>query len=111
MKTKAEKHDKTREAIHHAAAEFLSETSNRTSLITVTGVDLSPKRDRAVILITVLPETQEKAAIEFTNRQSGELRNFLKKKVSLQRLPRFSFAIDQGEKNRQRLDELSQEQK
>lgn len=98
--------DKTKEAIHHAAAEFLSEVSNRTSLITVTGVDLSPRRDKAAILITVLPDAQEYAALDFCSRQAGEFRDFLKKKVALQRLPRISFAIDRGEKNRQKLDEL-----
>lgn len=102
-----EKNEKIREAIHHAAAEFLSAVSNRTSLITVTGVDLSPRRERATVLVTVLPEGQEQAAIQFTNRQRGELRNFLKKRVSLQRLPLLTFAIDQGEKNRQKLDRLS----
>lgn len=99
--------NKTKEAIHHAAAEFLSENSNRTSLITVTGVSLTEKRDRAVVLITVLPESQERAAIEFCSRQAGALRAFLKKRVSLQRLPFLSFAIDKGEKSRQKLDELS----
>jgi len=105
----AEKHEKAKEAIHHAAAEFLSTVSNRTSLITVTAVDLAPKRDRATVLITVLPETQEAAAVEFCNRQAGELRDFLKRRIALQRLPRITFAIDRGEKNRQKLDELSRE--
>lgn len=103
------KNEKAREAIHHAVAEFLSTVSNRTSLITVMAVDLSPKRDKAVILISVLPETQEAAAIEFTNRQRGAFRDFLRSRLSMQRLPRITFAIDQGEKNRQRLDNLLRE--
>lgn len=103
------KNEKAREAIHHTAAEFLSTVSNRTSLITVTGVDLSPKRDKAIILISVLPVTQEAAAVEFTNRQRSAFRDFLKSRINIQRLPRVTFAIDQGEKNRQRLDELLRE--
>jgi ribosome-binding factor A len=101
------KHEKTAKAIAHAAAEFISGVSNRTSLITVTGVTLSPKRDRATVLITVLPDSQEAAAVEFCNRQAGGLRDFLKKRIALQRLPFLSFAMDRGEKNRQRLEELS----
>jgi len=103
------KADKAKEAICHAAAEFLSEVSNRTSLITVTAVDLSPRRDTATVLITVLPESQEAAALDFCSRQAGEFRDFLKRRVALQRLPRISFAIDRGEKNRQKLDELSRQ--
>ena len=109
MFQKTAKNQKIQEAIRHAAAEFLSETSNRTSLITVTAVDLSPRRDRATVLITVLPENQETAAIAFVSRQAGALRDFLRRRVSLQRLPFISFAIDRGEKNRQKLDQLSRE--
>lgn len=102
------KGEKIRESLKHLAAEFLSKVSNRTSLITVTDVVLSRKRDRAAVLISVFPETQEQAALEFASRQGGALRDFLKKKVSLQRLPYISFAIDRGEKNRQKIDLLSQ---
>lgn len=103
----AQKNEKIREAIRHAAAEFMAERSNRTSLITVTGVQLSPKRDKAAILITVLPEDKEKEALAFAARTGGALRDFLGKRVSLQHLPFISFALDVGEKNRQKIDELS----
>lgn len=101
------KSERIREALRHAAAEFLERQSNRASLVTVTGVALSKKGDRATILITVLPETREAAALAFSNRQAGALRAFLSKRVSLQQLPFVSFAIDRGEKHRQKLDELS----
>src|SRR3989344_9436881 len=81
------KTEKLREAIKHAAAEFLEQESNRTSLITVTNIHLTPKADRATILITVYPDSNEKQALEFVNRQGGALRDFLGKRVSLQRLP------------------------
>ena len=96
-----------REAIRHAAAEFLAQESNRTSLITVTGVHLSPRGDRATILVTIFPDSKEKEALEFVRRTGGALRDFLGEHVSLQRLPYISFAIDVGEKNRQKIDELS----
>ena len=96
-----------REAIRHAAAEFLAQESNRTSLITVTNVDLSPKGDRANILVTVFPDEKEKEALEFAARQGGALRDFIGKRISLQYIPRISFALDAGEKNRQIIDKLS----
>ena len=103
---KATKSEKLREAIRHAAAEFLAQESNRTSLITVTNVHLTPKGDRASILITVFPEDKEKEALEFALRQGGALRDFIGKRISLQYIPRISFAIDVGEKNRQTIDKL-----
>lgn len=96
-----------REAIRHAAAEFLAQESNRTSLITVTNVHLAPKGDRATILVTVFPDSKEKEALEFVSRTGGALRDFIGERISLQRLPYISFALDIGEKNRQKIDELS----
>lgn len=101
------KSEKMREAIRNAAAEFVAQESNRTSLITVTNVRLSPRGDRATILVTIFPDDKEKEAIEFVKRRSGALRDFLGKHISLQRLPYVSFALDVGEKNRQKLDLLS----
>ncbi len=104
---KSTRSEKLREAIRHAAAEFLAETSNRTSLITVTGIQLSPKGDRATVLITVFPDEKEKEALAFAVRQGGALRDCIGKRISLQYIPRISFAIDVGEKNRQKIDLLS----
>ena len=101
------KTEKIKEAIHHAAAEFMSEESNHTSLITVTNVRLAPKGDNATILITVFPEDKEKEALEFSSRRGGALRAFIGERVSIQRLSYNSFAIDIGEKNRQRIEEIS----
>lgn len=101
------KTEKLREAIRHIAAEFMSAESNRTSLITVTNVHLTPKADRATILVTVFPEDKEKEALEFAGRQGGAVRDFIGKRISLQRLPYISFALDVGERNRQKIDELS----
>lgn len=101
------KSEKIREAIKHAAAEFLEQESNRTSLITITDVTLAKRGDRATMLITVFPESQEEKALAFARRQAGALRDFISKRVSLQRLPFISFALDKGEKMRQKLDTLS----
>ncbi len=104
---KATKSEKMREAIRHAAAEFMAIESNRTSLITVTNVHLTPKGDRATILVSVFPDSKEKEALEFVSRTGGALRDFISKRISFQRLPYISFALDIGEKNRQKIDELS----
>lgn len=101
------KDEKTREAIRHAAAEFLARESNRQSLITVTNVSLRERGHRAVILCTVLPEKMEEPALAFLKRQRSALRAYIAERVRMQRLPTVDCAIDTGEKVRQKLETLS----
>ena len=102
-----QKHNRLAEYIREVAAEYLVRESNRDSLITVTAVELSDKETRARILISVLPAEKEGDALEFVERKANDLRLFFMKKVKIRRAPRLSFAIDLGEKNRQRIDEIS----
>jgi len=106
--TRNQKNEKVREAMKHAVAEFLNLESNRLSLITVTDLRLSERRTGATIFLTVLPETKEGDALEFANRRRTALSAYLMKKIDMQRIPRLTFAIDLGEKNRQRIEMLSQ---
>ena len=99
--------ERLQEALREVAAEFLSREANRNTLITVTRTILSEDGKRADIMITVLPDTAEAEALSFANRNRTELRNFFKKRVRGVLPPDITFAIDMGEKNRQRLDELS----
>jgi len=95
------------EMVAHAAADFLSRTSNRQSLITVTRASISPDLRNATIYFTVFPEDTEAAALEFVKRQRSEFRSSIKKHVRLKSVPVFDFVIDEGEKKRQILDEIS----
>jgi ribosome-binding factor A len=101
-----DKNLKKREILRELAAQFLSKESNRQSLITVTDVEFNDRANRAIILITVLPIEMEKDAVEFVHRQLGEFREFVSDNSRLARIPYFDVRIDQGEKNRQRIDEL-----
>ncbi len=102
----SDRQDKIKEAIREAAAEFLSRNSNRKSLITVTGVSLSTDGKRADVLFTVLPETQEQAALDFSNRRRADFKDFLLEKFRLGRIPHLEFKIDKGEKHRQHIDQI-----
>lgn len=93
--------------IAREAARFLEAESNHNSLITVMRVELAPKNQRALILISVLPETEEEKALEFANRRAVAFRRFLGQAARMRRLPEIAFAIDRGEKNRQRIEKLS----
>ena len=96
------------EALRTVAAEFLVREAGPQSLITVTRVLLNDDGSQGHILITVLPDSREEEALNFANRQRREFRAFFEKRVRGMRLPHIEFVIDRGEKNRQRLDELSQ---
>ncbi|MBI5645046.1 ribosome-binding factor A [Candidatus Kaiserbacteria bacterium] len=95
------------ETIAHLAADFFARESNRKSLITVTRADISPDLKNALIFITVIPDRFEQSALNFAKRMRTEYREYLKSKSRLQHLPNIDFEIDYGEKNRQRIDDLT----
>jgi len=99
--------EKYMEALRVAAAEFLAREANRNSLITVTRTEMSTDNKRAVVYITVFPELGEEEALKFANRNRGEIGQFLLERTKGMRIPAFEFAIDLGDKNRRRIDELS----
>mgnify|MGYP001606785073 CR=1 FL=1 len=101
-----QRNEKVANLTKELTAEFLGRENNRTSLITVTSATCSPDLKRATIFITVFPAAKEKNALQFTKRKRGELREFLKKKMPIKIIPFVDFTIDQGEKNRQKIDEL-----
>lgn len=93
--------------IRDLAANFLTMESNRKSLITVTRVEIRGGGKTANIFFTVLPENQEKAAIDFAKRKRSDFREFVKSNSRLMIIPFFDFEIDKGEKARQKIDGLS----
>ncbi|MFH1402528.1 MAG: ribosome-binding factor A [Patescibacteria group bacterium] len=101
--------NKVKENIKNLAAQFLSMESNRVSLITVTNATVSKDLKKATIFISVLPETSEKSALNFAKRKRSDIRDFLKEKLKMKTIPFLDFELDMGEKNRQKIDELSSE--
>src|SRR3989344_5760779 len=101
-----ERRERVANLIRELAAEFLGRENNRDALITVTGANVSPDLRRATVLITVLPESKENAALGFAKRKRSKVRDILKKNMKTKVVPFLDFAIDQGEKNRQKIDEL-----
>lgn len=104
-----QKDEKIKEVLRELASEFFMRESNRTSLITITGVELFSRGARAKILFTVLPESQENAALDFLTRRLGDLREYVQEHARMMRVPFFEVGIDVGEKNRQRIDEIERE--
>lgn len=98
---------KLKDLIMQTAANFMQRESNHISLVTVTDVSLSEHGKRATIFFTVLPDTKEKGVLDFAKRKRAEFREYFATKARLRALPFFDFEIDKGEKNRQKIDEIS----
>src|SRR5512140_249471 len=103
------KDEKSASLISKFAAEYFALESNRDSLMTVTGADIMDKGKRAIIFFTTLPKEKEADALEFAKRRRKDFRQFVIDKKSFGFTPRMDFCIDQGERNRQRIDELLNE--
>lgn len=95
------------EIIAHRAADFFQRESNQQSLVTVTRADVSPDLKNVLIFLSVLPESAEEDVLLFAKRNRTEFRDYLKSHTKLKFLPHVDFVIDYGEKNRQRVDDLT----
>jgi ribosome-binding factor A len=104
------KEQRYEELMRNCAANFIQRESNGTSLITVTGVNVAHKLMQVTIYFTVLPEEKQAEALDFLQRNRSEFREYLKDHSRLGRLPTIQFELDFGEKNRQRIDELSKDE-
>lgn len=104
------KHDRTVEVLHRLAAEFIRDNSGKTSLITVTRVELSPTGKETKIFFTTIPEGEENTVLKFLERKTQEFKDYIKSKSRVSPIPRINFHIDYGERNRQRLDELGNQE-
>lgn len=101
--------EKVSNLIKELSAQYLTRVDNKTSLITVTSCNVSPDLRHATLFITVLPEEKEASALDFTRRQLHDLREVLKKNMNTKVIPFLEIQLDQGEKNRQKIDELLRE--
>ena len=95
--------------IAERAADYFARESNYLSLITVTRADVSDDLKSVTVFLSVLPETAEASALDFAKRSRSEFREFLAKKTRIARVPTIDFEIDYGEKNRQRIDDLTRQ--
>ncbi len=87
--------NRTREMLMRAAAAFLSRESNRTSLITVTGIECAQDLSRVTFLVSVFPTERKEEALGFLMRGRGDLREYIKENVPLYRIPHIEFAFDE----------------
>ena len=102
------KKEKIGETLHRLAAEFVQKEAGKSSLITITRVEMSPDGKRAIVYFTTLPDSEQETAEKFLKRKVPEFRHYVKEHSRIGIIPYMDFKIDFGERNRQRLDELSE---
>ncbi len=98
---------KIAEEIQHQAADFFAHEANRNTLITITRTQLSPNQRDITIYFSVLPAAEEQRAHSFIERKRNDFIIYLRRHTKIGILPKVSFEIDFGEKNRQRIDDLT----
>ena len=81
-------------AIRHAAAEFINRESNRKSLVTVTRAVFRENDKTVNVFISVLPDNETGAAVDFLSRQRDSFLEFLRKKIRTRELPYVYFLAD-----------------
>jgi len=99
--------EKIEELIGHLASDFINREASHKSLITVTRVMLNDDLKTAKIFFSVFPDNQTNAAADFLKRQRSEFKNFVKSQSKLNPIPFFDFLIDEGEKARQKVEDIS----
>jgi len=105
-----QRQEKVANLVKKISAQFLQIESSGQSLITVTNCTISPDLRKATIFISVLPEKSEEFALNFIRRKRSDLRDHIKKNTKMRVLPFIEVELDIGEKNRQKIDEISKNQ-
>jgi ribosome-binding factor A len=102
-----DRHDRVKSLLHEMAANFIQVEANPNPLITVTHVETSPDYRKATIYFTTIPDGKEPDALIFLKRSASAMRHHIKKKSDLKIIPHLEFAIDAGERHRQRIDDIA----
>ncbi len=97
------------EAITREAASFFEREGNRTALITITRTVLTKRGNGATLFVSVFPINKEKAALDFINRNLGELRKELREKIRSRAIPTLRVIPDHGEQARDEINRLLME--
>ncbi len=104
----SQRDEKIMSLISRLAADYINREATPASLITLTKVVLSAKGSRAMLFVSVLPDSKQDAALDFLKRKRNDIRQYVMVHAKMGRIPFMDVAIDKGEKNRQIIEDLSQ---
>jgi ribosome-binding factor A len=103
MTHRQEKVEGTLQAI---IASFLNKEAGTKSVVTVTHCNVTSDLKKVTAYISVFPTAYETEALNFAKRQRSEIRELFKDKLTMKSIPHLEFEIDEGEKNRQKVEEI-----
>lgn len=92
--------------ITELASKYFNIESNKDALITIIKTEMENRGKIAKVFFTVLPDEKQESVLEFMNRKSRDFRRYLTETRAFGFAPNIKFLLDQGERNRQRIDEL-----
>lgn len=101
LKPPSQRQQRVSEEIRAALAHIfergeLRDPAITSTMITVTGVKVSPDLTNATVFVTPLGGGDPKPLIEALTRAQGYIRHEVVKRVDLRQAPKFSFAADFG---------------
>lgn len=97
------------ERIKEILAPYIERESNRSALLTITRVELSELGKKALLYLSVLPETGENDAINFLRRKRSGMRELLKEQLRIATIPFIDVTIDTGQKALHTIEALLKE--
>ena len=101
-----ERKDKVGSVLKKIVSSFVRLQFETNVIISVTKVTIADNLKRATVFITVYPESKEVEILKQFKEKEYDLRQHVKKHFKSKFLPIFHVAIDYGEKNQQRIDEI-----
>ena len=102
--------EKVGELLKQLSAKFFAKEALPGTLVTVTNCEVGSDLKKATVLISVLPDAKEEEALSLAKEKARDLRDFLKKNLKMKFLPAIEVKIDLGEKNRQLIEKLSNQE-
>ncbi|HRZ30360.1 MAG TPA: ribosome-binding factor A [Candidatus Paceibacterota bacterium] len=98
--------EKVEGLLQEIIASYLSKEAGTKSFITVTHCDIKPDLKKVTAFISVFPPEHEAEALNFAKRQRPAIRELFKQKLTIKTIPYLEIEIDEGEKNRQKVEAI-----
>lgn len=86
--------------------EFIKKFSFGKTIVTVTRLEISDDLMFVKIFVSAYPQAGEKQAMALLSKKSKDIRKYIGARVRWKFLPELIFLVDEGEKNRQRIEEI-----
>jgi len=95
------------ELAHNATLFLQNELAERWGIITCTRTELSPDMHNAKLWISLFPTpSDDEQALKALVSVKYELADYLRRRVPMKFIPHYSFAIDHGGEDNERINKL-----